>query len=369
MPMGDRKKGPKRTRKRGEGSIYKKNGAYVIKYYEDGKARYKSSKKWSLKDAQEELRERLGKMDKGLSSGADFEKTTIGDLAELVINDYKVEQLKSLETVQCRINNLLAYFGKNAKAQDIKKVEIDRYVLARRENKKGIFRDQYGNEKVASDATILRELRTITKMFRLGVEVEKVAKVPPIPKLQNSKARQGWISMEEYLQLLKHLPDNLKPIVTFAWQTGWRKEEILSLQWKNIDRKKNTITIMDTKNNEPRTIPMDTEVRAVIERQHNLKWRGSGRKTHYVFHRHGKKIVDIRKAWAKATKAIGKPGLIFHDLRRSAARHMYRVVGLRRRDIMRIGGWKTESVFDRYNIQTDEDLEAAIEKISAANGH
>ena len=42
----------------------------------------------------------------------------------------------------------------------------------------------------------------------------------------------------------------------------------------------------------------------------------------YVFHHDGRPIVDYRKAWSSACQRAGVPGLLFHDLRRSAIRNM-----------------------------------------------
>jgi hypothetical protein len=65
-------------------------------------------------------------------------------------------------------------------------------------------------------------------------------------------------------------------------------------------------------------------------------------------------------------------GLVLHDLRRSAARNMRRY-GVDEGVIMQIGGWKTRSVFERYNIISEADITEASSKIeegqrrSAAN--
>jgi len=76
----------------------------------------------------------------------------------------------------------------------------------------------------------------------------------------------------------------------------------------------------------------------------------------------GKPILSFRKLWAKACAFAGYPDLLFHDLRRTAARNLRRA-GVAEGLIMRIGGWKTRSVFERYNIITQTDIKDAIVRL------
>jgi integrase len=66
----------------------------------------------------------------------------------------------------------------------------------------------------------------------------------------------------------------------------------------------------------------------------------------------------FRGTWKQATRAVGMPALLFHDLRRSAIRNLVRA-GVREGVAMRISGHKTRTVFDRYNITSTDDLAAA----------
>lgn len=84
---------------------------------------------------------------------------------------------------------------------------------------------------------------------------------------------------------------------------------------------------------------------------------------------HCGKAVDSKGCCAKCSvewksKNLKYVGLIFHDLRRSAARNA-RASGVAEGVIMKMGGWKTRSVFDRYAIVAESDMVDAIERVEA----
>jgi integrase len=83
----------------------------------------------------------------------------------------------------------------------------------------------------------------------------------------------------------------------------------------------------------------------------------------FVFQHDGAKLPSFRKAWASACKTAGLPGLVIHDLRRSAVRNLVRA-GVSERNAMGFTGHKTRAIFDRYDIVGADDLKAASAKLA-----
>ncbi len=82
----------------------------------------------------------------------------------------------------------------------------------------------------------------------------------------------------------------------------------------------------------------------------------------YVCHRNGKPFNQLRHGWDAACERVGVKGRTFHDLRRTGVRNLIRA-GVPETVAMKISGHKTRSVFDRYDITSEEDLREAATRL------
>jgi integrase len=83
----------------------------------------------------------------------------------------------------------------------------------------------------AANATINRELALLRRAFDLGKAATppRVAAVPAMPMLAENNIRKGFFEYDAFFAILRALPEEVRPIGTFAYYTGCRKGEILAL--------------------------------------------------------------------------------------------------------------------------------------------
>jgi integrase len=369
--------------KRGTGSIYRRGKRWWLAYYIDGQQVCESSATTDRGEARRLLQRRLGEIADGrLLVGAD--KVTLDELAEGFLRDYLINGRRSLRNADLRVRLHLGpvLSGKGSHVTPARPWHPECGFADEHGNKLAIFAHRRAHDLTPSDVqayvsvrqreggsngSINRELACLKRMFTLGMRSGKIARRPYIPMLVEDNVRQGFFDQAEFERLLPHLPDWLRPPVTFAYLTGWRlPSEILTLTWANVDLEAGTVRLDPgtTKTKEGRVIYLTDEMAGVLRTQ----WHEH--ETHhpacrYVFQRDGRKIHYPWVSWWKACEAAGLQGRMMHDFRRTAIRNFIRA-GVPERVAMQLSGHKTRSVFDRYAIVSDGDLRDAAERLNRA---
>ncbi|MBW3553721.1 MAG: site-specific integrase [Gemmatimonadetes bacterium] len=302
------------------------------------------------------LRRRMEEMGRGRLIGPTAERVTFEDLRDGLMRDYEVNGRRSIDRAKGCLDRLGEFFGM-ARALEITTDRLNSYVLHRQED--GVAR-----------ATIRRELAILRRAFTLAVRAGRIPQAPAFPSLSVDNARKGFLDGETLERVVSELPEPLRPVVRFAAFTGWRKGEILSLTWGQVDFEAGVIRLEPgtTKNGEGREFPfrvlppLAELVEAQREQTRALE-REQGRIIPHVFHRDGKRIKSMRTAWDAACRRAGVPDAIFHDLRRTAVRTLERA-GVSRSVAMKLTGHKTEVVYRRYAIADAAALAEGVEKLT-----
>ena len=343
------------------GQLRQRGRIWWVRYYRNGKRHEESSHSTRKGDAADLLKIREGDIAKGLPVTARAGQLRFDEAAADVVTDYTVNGKRSLRDVERRIRlHLEPVFG-GRRMTSITTADARAYTGARQ-------------EAGAANATINRELAILKRAFRLAEQAGKLLHRPFIPMLAEDNVRKGFFERPEFEDVRAALPAELQGVAAFAFLTGWRvPSEILTLQWPQVDRQTKTVRLEPgtTKNRDGRTFPyaLLPELEEVIEHQwaDHQHLAAKGTICPYVFHRSGRPIKSIRRAWDKACGEAGVPGRIPHDFRRTAVRNLVRS-GVPDVVAMKLTGHKTRSVFDRYNVVAEADLIEAVGKLAAKKG-
>jgi integrase len=213
-------------------------------------------------------------------------------------------------------------------------------------------------------------------------------RMPAFPHMRENNVRKGFLEDEQFHAMMADAELWFRGLVECGRTYGWRVSELLGLKVEQIDLTQKVIRLEPgtTKNNDGREVFMTDTVRTLL----SACVQGKTPDAHVFTRADGSPVRDFRVTWERACSRIGvgqtvcvdcsEPmdsgracskcrsqrsvysGLIFHDLRRTAARNLRRA-GIPETVIMKIGGWRTRSVFERYAIVSRTDIADAMRKL------
>lgn len=344
---------------RGDGRVFQRGTRWWIAYYVKQAGRSLEQREpggTTEKEALKKLKQRrkeLGAQDLGVwhFTGPESERVTIEELLCSLEEHYRIEGREQKRTAS-HMRHLRAFFGYE-RTVCVTGALLQRYIAARQ-------------GATAAHGTINRELHILRWAFSLAVQHKRLSKIhmPEFPHLSEAESvREGFAEKRDVDAILSHLKDgDVRDFVAWAFWTGMRRGEVSKLTWKAFDRETSTLILpgKSAKNGKPRKLSLEGVYREIIARRLSVRRLDCP----LIFHRQGKPMGAFRKTWANACKKAGVSGLLFHDLRRTAVRNMIRA-GIDTPVAKKISGHRTDAVFHRYNITSDEDIREALQKNEA----
>lgn len=311
-------------------------------------------------EAQRFLKQRLKQIHGGTFVGPREERVTVTELLDDLVVHLQTRGKKAVGSLVSHLKPVREFFALD-RAVNVTTTGVERYQRTRLDAGK-------------ARATVNRETGALKQAFNLAVKrtPPRLTRVPHIPMLTEDNARQGFFEPDEFERVAAGLPAHIADVARFAYLSGWRRGEILPLRWESVDRQAREVRLRTSKSGKPRTLPLAGDLCELVERRWQAREyttsQGMTALSEFVFHAgNGRAIVDFKRSWATACAEAGAPAKLFHDLRRTAVRDMIRA-GVPQSVAMRISGHRTAAIFLRYDITSEDDKIAALERTQAHRG-
>jgi integrase len=151
--------------------------------------------------------------------------------------------------------------------------------------------------------------------------------------------------------------------VMLALATGARAGNLRMLTWDDVDLERWTLRFVQTKNREPRHVPVVGQAQAVLQRQFDRDPTGKG----WVFKGANDKVpADLDKPWRLVREAAGLVGekhCRFHDLRHTTASYLT-MNGATLAEVAEALGHRTLVMAKRYSHQSGEHVRGTLERMA-----
>jgi integrase len=228
-----------------------------------------------------------------------------------------------------------------------------------------IDRIKFDREKLATAGTTNRYLALIRAILRRACnEWEWTERVPKFKLFKEAEGRVRSLTVAEFEQLTKELPEHLADMAIFSVATGLRQANVKGLEWQFVDLALRHAWIPGSKhkNGKPHSVPLNEMALSVLRKQ-------IGKHPTRVFTFKGAAICQVNtKAWTAALKRAGIEDFKWHDLRHTFAT-WHRQAGTPTHELQRLGGWKTGAMVERYAHVAPEALQGAASRLDGVAGY
>ena len=334
---------------------------YWIKFRLPGGKQRKEYVGFSIEEARDADGKRRGqKRENRIFDMLPASKITFDELTEWYLNLKSVKKLASYDRTEQALSNFNAVFGEYM-VNFIKQIDLEDYQDKRKEQ---------GRANATIDMEIKIAQTMVTKAFyndKVGGHSLKAFKRTKRLLEKGSNARKTLVSIEQYLNLIKHASPHYRAVLVFAYNTGMRLGEIKTLRWSYIDKAKMMIRIpaKATKESREKNIPINQHVKDTLDAlpraiQHDfiITYRGEALSNK----------SSLKKQFSETCGKVEIPygrntsnGITFHDIRRTVKTNMV-AAGVDQVYRDAILGHRLKGMDLHYIIPTDETLTEAMKK-------
>lgn len=207
-----------------------------------------------------------------------------------------------------------------------------------------------------SGATCNRYLAALSHVYSVALRDWELVDRHPVRQVRRyreSRGRVRYLSDEERVRLFLECRfsrnRHLYAAVVLSLCTGCRQGELIGLPWRNVWLSRRTVLFGETKNDQPRTVPLATPAIEVLE--------ALPRRTVLVF------PGSFRTAWENARDRAGLVDFRWHDLRHSCASYLA-MSGASLADIAEVLGHKTLEMTKRYTHLSPPHTRRVMDKMA-----
>jgi len=233
-------------------------------------------------------------------------------------------------------------------------------------------KDDKGRPRPRTNNTVRLDLALLGHMFTVAIKEWGVSlpsnPVTNIRRPAPGPGRNRRLTPEEEARLLAAVDQHSNPmlgwIVRIALETGMRFSEIVTLRRMQVDLKRRIVRLLETKNTQPRTVPMSSSATELFRKSLSNPVRPTD--TDLVFFgepgRDGiRRPYQFNRMWMRIKEEQGLKDVRFHDLRHEAVSRFVEA-GFSDQEVSAISGHKSMQMLKRYTHLRAEDLVARIDE-------
>lgn len=150
------------------------------------------------------LRDREGSVEHGTLVNPRANRITFEEAAENLLTDYRANGRRSIGEAERRIRLHLEPVFRKRKLGGITTDRLRAFVGVRQ-------------AAGAANGEINRELSVLRRMFSLARQDGLMTHRPHFPMLRENNVRTGFFEHDQYLEVVRQLPSELRPVITFAY--------------------------------------------------------------------------------------------------------------------------------------------------------